>query len=217
MGKREIGSLQNPHRVKADGFCGLCKTKSTMFQVPRGHLLCLLAGFHVDFIRLSTSFVNTICGEEEWQHDGQGKELMWTNVIELFSPATRGYCPRGLLCLHHVRSSTFPKTQKKSSETKKNSPVVFYSPNIFWWQYFFFKLPTQQGRCSTVVDLQGCLCCSFLTFKHPYYQCSFPPTVLFFNSAKVPDSSCTQYWYLNRRFPLNPSEMKCHTSLPSFY
>lgn len=139
-------------------------------------LLCFLAGIHVDFIRLSAQFVNTICGEEEWQHDGQGNELM-CNLIIL--PATRGCCPRGLLCLHHVWSSTFPKRQKKTSETKKNSPEVFAQSQIthqtsfdFSTVFFFCFLScqTQQGRCSPVVDLQGCFCFSFLIFKPPYYQ-----------------------------------------------
>lgn len=114
-------------------------------------LLCFLAGIHVDFIRLSAQFVNTICGEEEWQHDGQGNELM-CNLIIL--PATRGCCPRGLLCLHHVWSSTFPKRQKKTSETKKNSPEVFAQSQITHQTsfdfstvfFFFFKLPNSAGK-----------------------------------------------------------------------
>lgn len=182
-------------------------------------LLCFLAGIRVDFIRVSAQFVNTICGEEEWQHDGQENELM-CNLIIL--PARRGYCPRGLLCLHHVWSITFPKRQKKTSETKKNSPVVFVQithQTSFDCSIFFFKLPTQQGRCSPVVDLQDCLCFSFLVFKPPYYQCSFPPTVLLLDSTKVPESSCTQHWYLNRKFPPDLREMKWkwHTSLLLFY
>lgn len=134
MDKREIRpfTLQNPSGVKADGWSFVKVLKKNMFWARHEFLevtslLCFLAGIHVDFIRVSAQIVNTICGEEEWQHDGQGNELMCNIIILL---AMRGYCPRGLLCLHHVWSGTFPKRQKKTTETKKNSPVVFAQSQI---------------------------------------------------------------------------------------
>lgn len=148
------------------------------------------------------------------------------NLITL--PTTRGYYPRGLLCLHHVWSSIFPKRQKKTSKTKKNSPVVFVQSLIthqtsFDCSIFFVcVLSCQLSREDVPLWLIYKAVCVFLSWSSslkPYYQCSFPPTVLLLNSAKVPESSCTQHWYLKRKFPpdLRKINWKCHTSLPLFY
>lgn len=152
----------------------------------------------------SAQFVNTICGEEEWQHDGQVKELMCTNVISLFSPAMRGYCPRGLLRLHHVCSSTVPKKQKKTSETKKNSTVVFAQAQIthqtcfygsgfflFCFLSFSFWVAKSAGKmfhCGWFTRLFVFL---FPDIEAPMLSVlisSYSPVLY---SAKVPDSSCT--------------------------
>lgn len=87
---------------------------------------------HISFIRV----------EEEWQHDGQVKEQMCTNVISLFSPAIRCYFPQGLLHLHHMGSSTFPKKQKENlwNQEKYHSGLCTspdHSPNILLSQCFF--------------------------------------------------------------------------------
>lgn len=75
--------------LKDGGF----QPKPGFLQVTRR--LCLLEGFHVDFIgtteSVSTICTNTICGREEYQGNGKVKELLCTTVIQLRLSALRSH------------------------------------------------------------------------------------------------------------------------------
>ena len=103
--------------------------------------------------------------------------------------------------------------------------LVFGLFSFLFFSFLFFsflKLPNRQGRRSTVVDLQACLHFFFLTSKHPGYQCSFPPTVLF-STVQRPNASTRFLLHITlmsqQKIPSRPQwdEMKMpHLSAPSF-
>lgn len=162
--------------------CVFVKKKYVLsqMQVPRAHVVFVVVGRILWWFHLR---ISTICSYHMWR----GRRAPWWTGCGTCVYKCNWIIPlsfkRLLSSGPAVCNHTFLKTEKKSSERKtswwsRSLNKCFYA-SISFFSFFFFQLPNHQERCSAVVDLQDCLCFSFLIFKHQYYQRSFPPTVLF--------------------------------------